>query len=389
MPLPQRGREASPTQVVTWVRKGNLQVVKYGIIASVLVVGLISLLSCGEDGVIRPEDKVEPPTLDNTALHAVDFPTNNGSAWNYINTDTGQEFTLRIEGIRDIGGITHRQMTVSEIRPRQQNSINRAPVDHISANSLYFRIDSDFFAYPLPIFATYFLKTPQACIESAFDAFIAFFDNPIVHEKHFPSRLIWDFPLQVGKEWVVFEKKTLPAERVIRRVVDANVPVTVPAGSYNAYVVEETIVGLSRATAVEMLFRIGLGFVADLNREIIFEELHQVFEKNGILLPEDATVSMVLRNGQWFIADGAGRTYIITREDDELEIYAFKQPGTLGESETVRYEPAKYWVAPNIGVVKYYYTRLRTATVNEYRVNLLRPITFELKKSELTDANFR
>jgi hypothetical protein len=126
-----------------------------------------------------------------------------------------------------------------------------------------------------------------------------------------------------------------------------------------------------------------------LNREIISADLRQVFEKNAISLPEDTTVSSVLQNGQWFIADGAGTTYIITREDDELEIYAFKQPGTLGESETVRYEPAKYWVAPNIGVVKYYYTRLRTATVNEYRVNLLRPITFELKKSELTDANFR
>lgn len=363
--------------------------VKYGIIVAVLVVGLITLLGCGEDGLIRPENKAEPPTFDNTALHAVDFPTNNGSAWTYINADTGQEFTLRIEGIRDIGGLTHRQMTVSEIRPRQQNSINRAPVDHLSANNLYFRIDSDFFNYSLPIFATYFLKTPSGYIESAFDVFIAFFDNPIVHEKHFPTRLIWDFPLQVGKEWIVFEKKTLPAERVIRRVVDANVPVTVPAGSYNAYLVEETIVGLARTTAVEMLFRIGLGFVADLNRELISEELQQVFEKNGISLPEDATASMVLRNGQWFIADGAGQTYILAREDDELEIYAFKQPGTPGESDIVRYEPAKYWVAPNIGVVKYHYTRLRTATVNEYRVNLLRRITFELKKSELTDANFR
>ena len=389
MPLPHRGKEVASTKVATWVRKGNSQMVKYGIIASVLVVGLMSLFSCGEDGLIPPHDKIETPTLDNTVLHAVNFPTNNGSAWTYINPDTGQEFTLRIEGIRDIGGITHRQMTISEIRPRQQNSINRAPVDHITANSLYFRIDSDFFSFSLPIFATYFLKTPQAYIESAFDAFILIYDNPIVHQKHFPPRLVWDFPLQVGKEWIVFEKKTLPAERVIRRVVDANAPVTVPVGSYNAYVVEETIVSLSRATAVEMLFRIGAGFGTNLNREIISADLRQVFEKNAISLPEDVTVSSVLQNGQWFIADGAGTTYIITREDDELEIYAFKQSDTLEESETVRYEPAKYWVVPNIGVVKYHYTRLRTTVVDEARVNLLRPITFELKKSELTDANFR
>lgn len=216
------------------------------IVRVVILMGLLSLLNCGEDGLIQPHGEVSIPPPDSTEFRAVDFPTNNGSAWTYVVLDTGQEFTLRIEDTRDIGGFTHRQMTVSEMRPPQP--FNREAVDHLSANNLYFRFPADDFytdelyEVAVPISATYFLKTPNVYIETAYDAYIGG-ENPILHERHAPHRTVWDFPLKLGKEWVVFEKKTLPAVRVIRRVVGVNEPVTVPTGSYDAHVVEEEIVG--------------------------------------------------------------------------------------------------------------------------------------------------
>ena len=224
----------------------SCSMLRRSIIRVVLFMAILSLLNCGEDGFIQPHGEVGIPPPEITEFLAVDFPTNNGSAWTYIVVDTGQEFTLRIEDTRDIGGFTHRQMTVSEMRPPQP--FNREAVNNLSANNLYFRFPADdfytdeFYEVAVPIFATYFLKTPDAYIETAYDAYIGG-ENPIFHEKHAPHRIIWNFPLKLGTEWVVFEKKTPPAVRVIRRVVGVNEPVTVPTGSYDAYVVEEEIVG--------------------------------------------------------------------------------------------------------------------------------------------------
>ena len=150
---------------------------------TLLICLAISLSGCGEDGLLDPHGDVDVQPLSTEGFQAVDFPTTNGSAWTYANVDTGQTFTARIEGTRDISGFTHRQMTIGELRPPFANGVNRDAVDHLTANALYFRIDSDFFEFPLPVSATYFLKTPQAYIESAFDAYIGFLDNPIFHVR--------------------------------------------------------------------------------------------------------------------------------------------------------------------------------------------------------------
>ncbi|MCZ6681377.1 MAG: hypothetical protein O7E52_29535 [Candidatus Poribacteria bacterium] len=267
---------------------------------------------------IDPHGDVDIPPPPSEGFQAVDLPTNNGSAWTYVNVDTGQEFTVRIEGTRDISGFTHRQMTYSELDPPQLDGINREVVDHLSANSLYFRLDSDFFQFPFPLFATYFLKSPQSYIESAFDVFISFIDNPVFHQKHFPSRLIWDFPLHVGKEWTVFESQTTPPARVIRRVIGSNVRVTIPAGNYDAYLIEEEIDGLSQQEAL-------------------------------------------------------------------------KQVGDPPRLEPGRYEPARYWVVPNVGVVKYQYTFFtQLPTTNpDVALTLVRSATFELSESELPGTSSR
>ena len=314
--------------------------IKNIIIVSVFSFLLFSILGCGEEGLIDPHGEVELSPPSSEGFQAADFPANNGSAWTYLNVGFGlynpgqdeiieelleETFTIRIEGTRDISGFTHRQATVSEIRSvvstdrGQEERIFRAAVDHLSANALYFRIDSDFLDADFPLFATYFSRTPKAYTESAFDAYLFFLDNPVLHQKHFPPRLLWDFPLLVGKEWTVFETKTSSAVRVVRRVTDADVSVTVPAGSYNnAYLVEEEIIGLPQLPALKL--------------------------------------------------------------SDDFQ--------TL---EVANYEPAKYWVVPNVGVVKYQYPYVLTETelANGAVVNIIVSGDFELDQFELPDDNSR
>ena len=287
--------------------------IKHAIVCFILALLLPFTLGCGEEGLIEPHGEVDIPPPPSEGLHAVAFPTNNGSAWTYENVGTGQEFTLRIEDTRDVEGFTHRQITVSEITvPDDSDSTSREVVDHLPANALYYfesRIQ-----ITQPVFATYFLKTPQAYIESAFDIFLG---ARVIHLKHFSSYRLWDFPLKKGKEWTVFEKTTLPTARVIRRVLDENVPVSVPDGNYDAYLVEEEIEGLSQEEAIKQ-----------------------------------STV-------------------------DPSQI------------ESARYEPAKYWVVPNVGVVKYQYDQLVPVLLGQQRTNLIRSFTFELKEKELPGANPR
>ena len=316
--------------------------IKRIIIVSIFSLALLSILSCGEEGLIDPHGEPEFSPSVSAGFQASEFPTNNGSAWTYRNVGSwlynpGQgetladileeTFTIRIEGTRDISGFTNRQATVSEVKAvvlaertvfnaqgqeervmQGEERIFREPVNHLSANALYFRLDADFLEVDLPLFATYFSRTPQAYTESAFDVYVGFADNPVLHQKHFPPRLLWDFPLQIGKEWTVFETQTLPLRRVVRRVIDAPVSVTVPAGSYdNAYLVEEEIIGLS------------------------------------------------------------------------------------GPSGLQGYEPAKYWVVPNVGVVRYQYTSPDWALLARLGVflGLSRPRDFELIHFELSDDHSR
>ena len=310
--------------------------IKNIVIISIFSFLLLSSLGCGEEGLIDPHGEVEFSPSVSAGFQASEFPTNNGSAWTYLSVGLrlynpsqdaaifallGETFTIRIEGVRDINGRTHRRATVSEISGNvltengEEARVFRIPVDHLTANALYYRFDSDFWGIDAPIAGTYFLKTAQAYTESAFDVL----NTSVPPQKHFPPRLLWDFPLQIEKEWTVFETKTSPGYQVIRRVINANVSVTVPAGSYNnAYLVEEEIVGLSQLPA---------------------RKLSDDFQR-------------------W---------------------------------EAARYEPAKYWVVPNVGVVKYQYTYLLTdrelpdGTV----ANLLFSADFELSQVELPDDHSR
>ena len=291
-----------------------------------LVALLLLLLGCGEEGLIDPHGDVDISPTSSEGLRAVDFPTNNGSAWTYVNVGTGEEFTVRIEDTRDVEGFTHRQMTIGVISiPQEPERLTRGNVDHLSENRLYFGFG---IRVAVPLFATYFLKTPQSYIESAFD--VTTQSEDVIHVKHALPRLIWDFPLEVGKEWTVFEMRKawitsergeFPVSGVVRRVVDANVAIRVQDIDYNALVVEEEIVGLS-------------------------------------------------------------------------EVRAFKLSGDPPQLAPTNYEePARYWVVPHVGVVKYEYTFLAATRVNfesgPATINILRSAAYELKAVELPRSNSR
>ena len=214
------------------------------ILSRCLVVFLfLFLISCGDEGLVDPHGETTLPAPHTTGgLYAIDFPTATGSAWTYVNVDTNQEFALRVEGTRDISGITHRQMTISALTTEEPDQFTLDTIDHLAANAYYFRIDTEFFdVFPFPVLATYFFKTSQALIESAFDIYLPI-ENPVYHAKHFPPRRLWDFPLKVGKQWTVFEKTAGAPVTVTRYVVEQNVQITVPAGSYTTYVVQEEVV---------------------------------------------------------------------------------------------------------------------------------------------------
>ena len=62
---------------------------------------LLFFCSCGDEGLIDPYPEISLPKATGK-LYATDLPTDTGSAWTYINVDTDQEFTRRVEGTRDV-----------------------------------------------------------------------------------------------------------------------------------------------------------------------------------------------------------------------------------------------------------------------------------------------
>ena len=128
--------------------------IKNTIIISFFSFLLFSVLSCDEEGLIDPHGEVDFLPSVSEGFQASEFPTNNGSAWTYVSAglrlyNTSEDidilgliretFTIRIEGVRDIGGITHRRATVGEIsgsiltESGEQANVYRIPVDHLTA----------------------------------------------------------------------------------------------------------------------------------------------------------------------------------------------------------------------------------------------------------------
>ena len=73
----------------------------------------------------------------------------------------------------------------------------------------------------------------------------------------------------------------------------------------------------------ELLFRIGLKYVDDLNSGQITEDLRQVFKTHGINFPENAPVSLRGKDRRWYITVGE-QEYPIRKEADKLYLLGDK-----------------------------------------------------------------
>ena len=207
----------------------SLRIIRCNLLIKYILVLAIFLCGCGEDGF----DEEFTPPVKPMGLSALEFPTKNGSQWTYIDKDTQERYTLSIDGVKDVNGFTNRRL---------KNSSRNVPTDFLSSGGWYFRFNGEYIFWPFPITTNYFVKTTDAYIENAFDVFIEILSDEPIFQKHFPPRNLWQFPLQVGNQWTVFEKNTPPKVTAIRRVSADKVGVTVLTGTYtNAYLIEEFI----------------------------------------------------------------------------------------------------------------------------------------------------
>ena len=71
------------------------------------------------------------------------------------------------------------------------------------------------------------------------------------------------------------------------------------------------------------------GIQADLNSNILTDDLKQKFEKNKITLSQNAAISNLVPDSEWLITDAGNlHTYLIKREDDKISIYKIQQAET-------------------------------------------------------------
>lgn len=210
------------------------------------IILLLYMFGCSDEGLFEKDPDLDYISPQKDEFSARDFPSANGSSWTYIEKESGLEYTRKIEGVRDINGETCRRL---------KHQLVGMPTDFLSANGFYIRLDGEYIGVTYPISATYFKKSLDSYEELAFEACIPTLDDACIDAKdskespqheifkqeHFPPRKLWKFPIQIGKEWIVFKKSTPETVTVVRNVAKV-VSVNTPEGLYeNAYLVEERV----------------------------------------------------------------------------------------------------------------------------------------------------
>lgn len=182
-----------------------------------LLAPLLLVLGCGEGSPFDTEDSI--PNEIPGELLAKDFPTTDGSIWEYISPADEHIYTMQINGIKNIGGSA----------TRIQESDSRLTISQMGV------------FYGVPIRNSYFIKDLDSYTEHAFDLWLAAIDDT-VFQRHSPKRLLWSFPLYKGREWIVSESHIKPEIIYTRRVISDKNTITIPAGVFSdVYYIEETV----------------------------------------------------------------------------------------------------------------------------------------------------
>ena len=176
---------------------------------------IVTIAGCDEDSPFESQDSV--PVEVPGALSTLEFPTADGSSWEYISTDGEHTYTVRIAGTKNIGGLA----------ARIRESDSEIPITQLGL------------FYGFPIRNSFFTKDLDSYTEHAFELWLATVEDTFF-QRNSPKRVLWSFPLYVGKEWIVSKSLTAPEIIYTRKVVSDNNVVTVPAGTFeNSYYVEE------------------------------------------------------------------------------------------------------------------------------------------------------
>ena len=181
---------------------------------SVIFLSLICLIlssGCGENSPLDHQDSF--PQVPAGSLTALQFPTGNGCRWKYQLVNGNHSYTLEISGTKNMGGDT--------VRILKNDSL--VPIDQIAS------------LYSYPVSSSFFKKDLDSYKEYAYDLLLSTDQNYTI--KNIPKRVVWEFPLYVGKEWEVGKTQTII---YTRKVISSKNTLGMPAGTFdNVYYVEE------------------------------------------------------------------------------------------------------------------------------------------------------
>ncbi len=271
-------------------------VTRYSLLVTILC---LAFSGCGDESPFESQDSV--PNIPPGSLLALHFPTAEGCSWTYFSADRDFAYTAKIAGTRNLSGVATRIMEnrlelvllfstdlkfqsdldgeiislglLQEFGNNEFALSGNAEVsiekkggewlidDRVNKQKYFVKKNEDKLNiygvlqdYPLtspvdyfssmiglPIHDSFFTKDVDSYTEYAFDLWLAALDDTFF-QRNSPTRILWSFPLYVGKEWTVSKSRSEPEITYTRRVVSDNGILTVPAGTFESvYYVEEYV----------------------------------------------------------------------------------------------------------------------------------------------------
>jgi hypothetical protein len=254
---------------------------------------------CGDESPFESQDTV--PDFPPGSLLALNFPTAEGCSWTYFSADRDYAYTAKVAGTRNLSGVAARIMEnrlelvlLFSIDLKFQSDLDEEIIslglfqefennefalsgnaevsiekkggewlidDRVNKQKYLVKKDEDklniygvlqdysltapvdYFSSMIgfPIHNSFFTKDVDSYTEYAYELWLDVLDDTFF-QRNSPKRILWSFPLYVGKEWTVSKSRSEPEITYTRKVVADKGVLTVPAGTFeDVYYVEEYV----------------------------------------------------------------------------------------------------------------------------------------------------